>query len=95
MIKKIYDIQHTRIGIGKFSDSVEVIGIVIRKSVNGINVVIWIDIVNIEIEEKEITTTTNWNNVWEKKEKKTTTETATRKLKVQVTESVFGGDKHL
>ena len=37
----------------KFSNSLKVIGIVIRKGVNGIGVIVWIEIVNIERKERE------------------------------------------
>ena len=52
-----------------FSNSLKVIGIVIRKGVNGIDVIVWIEIVDIERKEKEkiTTTTANWNRIWENK----------------------------
>ena len=46
-------------------------GIIIREDVNGIGVVTWIKIINIERKETEKRTTTiNCNSVWEKEVKK-------------------------
>ena len=50
--KKIYVI-HTQIVIGKFSNSLKVIGFVRRKDVNGIGVVVWIEIVKVERKEND------------------------------------------
>ena len=55
------------------------------------------EIVNVERKEKEemTTTTTNWSKIEKRKRKETTTETAAIiKVEVQVTESVFGNNKH-
>ena len=48
-----------------------------------------IGIVNIERKEIITTTTTNWNNIWEKEMKIKTTETRIEKLWVHVTEECF------
>ena len=58
----------------KFSNSLKVIGIVIRKGVNGIDVIVWIKIVNVEGREKEKIVTiipqqpSNWNKIEKRKE---------------------------
>ena len=65
----------------------------IRKGVNGIDVVIWIEIVNIEREEQQPPIETIVEK--EKKEKQTTTETVIRKWEVHVTKSVFEENKNI
>ena len=74
-----------------FSNSLKVIEIVIRKDVNGIGVIVWIEIVNVERREKEriITITQQQPPIRIKLRKKRTgrtTETVIEKLGVQVTE---------
>ena len=84
----------------KFSNSLKVKGIVIRKDVNGIGVIIWIEKVNVERKRREnILTTTQQQSPIEVKFKKElwkrTTETVTIKMEVQVAKSVFGRSKHI
>ena len=78
---------YTQIGNKNNSNSLEVIGIVIRKDVNGIGVVVWIEIVNVERKENNTVTKTT-NCIELKKMNGRTTETATIKLEVHV-KSVF------
>ena len=58
----------------KFSNSLKVIGIVIRKDVNENGVIVWIETVNVEEREKEKIVTIiqqqppNWNKIEKRKE---------------------------
>ena len=70
-----------------------------RKDVNEIGVIVWIEKVDVERKEiGKIIITIQQQLPIEmkfKKERKTTTETATTKMEVKVKESVFAKSKHL
>ena len=91
--KKIIIIIQTQIG-DKNSNSLRVIRIMIRGDVNGIGVIVWIEIVSIERDETEKRTTTiNCNSVWEKEVKKNNYRNNNNKIGSAGEECVFENNK--